>query len=154
MWSKKICFSFHTILYSFTTFCVSMAYLRNGNESLSLVVSLLGVFSQSGVSVFLSLLVFVTFFGRGVGAAIHEKKKWLMFYWVCLPFRFVWLHLMFPVASLFVLIHRPPPNSITSDLAASQPLLIFKGVGAWSSDSEHRPDFHSLIFPSHFPLSP
>lgn len=31
-----------------------------------------------------------------------------MFYWVCLPFRFVWLHLMFPVAFLFVLIPLPP----------------------------------------------
>lgn len=51
-----------------------------------------------------------------------------MFYWISLPFRFVWLHLMFPVAFLFVLNHPPPPqkNSITSDLAASQPFWFSK----------------------------
>ncbi len=44
------------------------------------------------------------------GGYRKHEKKWLMFYWVCLPFRFVWLHLMFPVAFLFVLI--PPLPSL------------------------------------------
>ena len=150
---KKICFSFHTIPYGITTLCVSRAYLRNGNYGLSSVVSLLWVFSQSGVSVFLSLLVFVTFSG-GSGAAIHEKKSdWCFIESVCLLdlSDSIWCFLLHLYLSSYI---APPPNSITSDLAASQPLLIFKGVGAWNSDSEHRPDFHSLIFPSHFPLSP
>lgn len=68
--------------------------------------------------------VFFGLFVFGVGGVENMRKKWLMFYWVCLPFRFVWLHLMFPVAFLFVLIH--PPDSITSDLAASQPLWFSK----------------------------
>lgn len=38
-----------------------------------------------------------------------KKKKSLMFYWICLPFKFVWLHLMFPVAFLFVLMHQSTP---------------------------------------------
>lgn len=32
-------------------------------------------------------------------------------------------------------------------------LLIFKGFRAWNRYSEHGPDFHSLISPSHFPPS-
>lgn len=91
-------------------------------------------------------------------AVANMMTKSLMFYWMCLPARFLRLHLMFPVAFLFVLI-TPPPLKIYIKKrlqhfrsGCQSALLIFKGSRAWNTDSEHRPDFHSLIFPPHFPL--
>lgn len=87
-----------------------------------------------------------------------KKKKSLMFYWICLPFKFVWLHLMFPVAFLFVLMHQstllspPPKKLIASDMAASQPFWFSKAPEHETETLNMGQIFYSLIFPSRFPL--
>lgn len=66
-------------------------------------------FSQSGVSVFLSLLVFVTFSG-GSGAAIHEKKSdWCFIESVCLLdlSDSIWCFLLHLYLSSYI---APPPT--------------------------------------------
>lgn len=46
----------------------------------------------------------------------------------------------------------PPSSPHHFRSGCQSALLIFKGTRAWNRSSEHGPDFHSLIFPSHFPL--
>ena len=54
---------------------------------------------------------------------------------------------------------RPPAHTPPSAIrhrfksGCQSALLVFKGSGAWNRDSEHGPDFNSLIFPPHFPVS-
>lgn len=86
------------------------------------LTEILGTSKRCRHHFFSSVFIFVCF----GGALENMRKKWLMFYWVCLPFTFVWLHLMFPVAFLFVLTPYPQTPSITSDLAASQPFWFSK----------------------------
>lgn len=82
-----------------------------------------------------------------------------MFFRIRLPFKFVWLHLMFPVAFLFVLMHQsstpatPPPQKklIASDLAASQPFWFSKAPEHETETLNMGQIFYSLIFPSRFP---
>lgn len=104
---------------------------------------------QSGVNIF-SVFIFVCFWG---GYKKIKKKTWksdwCFIEFVCL--RFVWLHLMFPVAFLFCPHTHTPLHHFRSGCQSA--LLIFKGSRAWNRGSEHGPDFHSLIFSSHFPLS-
>lgn len=83
----------------------------------------------------------------------RKNKELLMFYWLCLPFKFVWLCLMFSFSKHFRLSSCTNPLTGTSHTphthqkthcfrsGCQSALLIFKGSRAWNRDCEHGPEF-------------
>lgn len=112
-----------------------------------MVVSL-KYFQSSGVNIIFFLFLYLSVLGG------LRKNDWCFIESVCLLdlSDSIWCFLLHFYLSSYSHPSNPPQlHHFRSGCQST--LLIFKGSRAWNRDSEHGPDFHSLIFLSHFSLS-